>query len=31
MAVEVTGLVEQAANVDGVVTRYAATDAQRFR
>jgi len=30
-AAEVTGLVERAAGIDGVVTRYAAQDAQRFR
>jgi len=31
IAAEVTGLVERAAGVDAVVTRYAAMDAQRFR
>ena len=31
IAAEVTGLVERAAGVDAVVTRYAAVDAQRFR
>ena len=30
-AAEVTGLVERAAGIDGVVTRYAAQDARRFR
>jgi uncharacterized protein (DUF169 family) len=31
IAAEVTALVERAAGVDGVVTRYAAEDARRFR